>query len=33
MQRRGISLTEIDREIYKEIFDQCAKERVWEKAK
>lgn len=33
MERRGISLTEIDREIYKEVFEQCAKERVWEKAK
>ncbi len=33
MERRGISLTDIDREIYKEVFEQCASERVWEKVK
>jgi UDP-N-acetylglucosamine diphosphorylase/glucosamine-1-phosphate N-acetyltransferase len=31
MERRGILLTDIDREIYKKVFDLCAKERVWEK--
>jgi UDP-N-acetylglucosamine diphosphorylase/glucosamine-1-phosphate N-acetyltransferase len=31
MERRGLSLSEIDREIYKTVFEMCAKERVWEK--
>jgi UDP-N-acetylglucosamine diphosphorylase/glucosamine-1-phosphate N-acetyltransferase len=33
MERRGIQLTDIDKEIYKTVFDMCAKERVWDKAK
>jgi UDP-N-acetylglucosamine diphosphorylase/glucosamine-1-phosphate N-acetyltransferase len=31
MERRGLSLTTIDKEIYKTVFDICAKERGWEK--
>ncbi len=31
MERRGLQLTDIDKEIYKTIFEMCAKERVWEK--
>jgi UDP-N-acetylglucosamine diphosphorylase/glucosamine-1-phosphate N-acetyltransferase len=31
MERRGIPLTDIDKEIYKTVFEMCAKERVWEK--
>ncbi|UXE65074.1 MAG: GlmU family protein [Chryseotalea sp. WA131a] len=31
MERRGIPLTELDKEIYKIVFESTAKERVWEK--
>ncbi len=33
MERRGLALTEVDKEIYKIIFEMSARERVWEKAK
>jgi UDP-N-acetylglucosamine diphosphorylase/glucosamine-1-phosphate N-acetyltransferase len=33
MERRGLQLSEIDREIYKIVFETCASERVWEKTK
>lgn len=33
MERRGLALTEVDKEIYQTIFDMSARERVWEKAK
>jgi hypothetical protein len=33
MERRGLALTTIDREIYKTVFESCASERVWEKMK
>jgi UDP-N-acetylglucosamine diphosphorylase/glucosamine-1-phosphate N-acetyltransferase len=33
MERRSITLTDIEKEIYKTIFEMSAKERVWEKAK
>jgi hypothetical protein len=33
MERRGLQLSEIDREIYKTVFETCASERVWEKTK
>jgi hypothetical protein len=33
MERRGLSLTEVDKEIYKTLFEISARERVWEKAK
>lgn len=33
MERRGLALTEVDKEIYKTIFEMSARERVWEKAK
>jgi hypothetical protein len=31
MERRDIPLTELDKEIYKIVFESTAKERVWEK--
>jgi hypothetical protein len=31
MERRNIPLTELDKEIYKIVFESTAKERVWEK--
>jgi UDP-N-acetylglucosamine diphosphorylase/glucosamine-1-phosphate N-acetyltransferase len=33
MERRGLTLSEVDKEIYKTIFEISARERVWEKAK
>lgn len=33
MERRGLTLSEVDKEIYKTIFEMSARERVWEKAK
>ncbi len=33
MERRGLILTDIDKEIYKTVFEMCTKERVWEKVK
>jgi UDP-N-acetylglucosamine diphosphorylase/glucosamine-1-phosphate N-acetyltransferase len=33
MERRGLQLSNIDREIYKTVFENCASERVWEKTK
>ncbi|NOT77284.1 MAG: glucose-1-phosphate thymidylyltransferase [Cyclobacteriaceae bacterium] len=31
MERRNITLSEVDKKILKNVFDQCAGERVWEK--
>lgn len=33
MERRGIALTDDDKEIYKTVFEATAKERIWEKSK
>jgi UDP-N-acetylglucosamine diphosphorylase/glucosamine-1-phosphate N-acetyltransferase len=33
MERRGLQLSDIDREIYKTVFETCVSERVWEKTK
>jgi UDP-N-acetylglucosamine diphosphorylase/glucosamine-1-phosphate N-acetyltransferase len=33
MERRGLQLSNIDREIYKTVFETCVSERVWEKTK
>ena len=33
MERRLLKLSEVDREIYKTVFEMCAHERVWEKLK
>jgi UDP-N-acetylglucosamine diphosphorylase/glucosamine-1-phosphate N-acetyltransferase len=31
MERRGLALTDIDKEIYKTVFEMCSRERVWDK--
>jgi hypothetical protein len=33
MERRNIELTEVDKDIYKTVFEQTASERVWERSR